>query len=50
VVEPGEFEVSAGGKQPGASGTADAVTTMTVSGRLKDVWKVVEVEQEGSPE
>ena len=34
VVEPGEFLVSVGGKQPGFSGTADAATTGTVSGMI----------------
>ncbi len=32
MIEPGEFEVSVGGKQPGSSGNADARTTGTVSG------------------
>ena len=34
IAEPGVFELTAGGKQPGFSGTADASTTGTVSGRL----------------
>ncbi|HJQ30740.1 MAG TPA: glycoside hydrolase family 3 C-terminal domain-containing protein [Pyrinomonadaceae bacterium] len=34
VVEPGEFRVSVGGKQPGFKGTADAQTTGVVSGRF----------------
>jgi beta-glucosidase len=34
VVEPGEFRVSVGGKQPGFNGTADAATTSYVEGRF----------------
>jgi beta-glucosidase len=37
VVEPGIFEVSVGGKQPGFKGKADAVTTGVVSGRFEVV-------------
>ena len=33
-VEPGEFRVSIGGKQPGFRGTADAATTSYVEGRF----------------
>jgi beta-glucosidase len=33
-VEPGEFRVSVGGKQPGLAGTADAATTSFVEGRF----------------
>jgi beta-glucosidase len=32
VVEPGEFEVTIGGKQPGFTGTADSATTGFVEG------------------
>ena len=35
VVEPGIFEISAGGKQPGFRGPADASTTSVLTGRLK---------------
>ncbi len=35
VVEPGLFEVSVGGKQPGFSGVADAPTTDVVMGKLE---------------
>ena len=35
VVEPGRFEVSVGGKQPGFSGLADASTTGTLIGRIE---------------
>jgi beta-glucosidase len=34
VVEPGAFEVSVGGKQPGFSGLADAATTGVATGRF----------------
>ena len=34
VVEPGEFRVTIGGKQPGFTGTADATTTSFVEGRF----------------
>ncbi len=44
VVEPGEFEVTLGGKQPGFSGTADAATTQTVSGKFTVEGEVTEVE------
>jgi len=37
VVEPGIFEVSVGGKQPGFSGIADAATTAVVTGRFEVV-------------
>ncbi len=35
VVEPGTFEVSVGGKQPGFTGTADAATSGVVTGRFE---------------
>lgn len=34
VVEPGDFKVTIGGKQPGFTGTADAVTTSFIEGRF----------------
>ncbi|HEY2961107.1 MAG TPA: glycoside hydrolase family 3 C-terminal domain-containing protein [Pyrinomonadaceae bacterium] len=34
VVEPGDFKVSIGGKQPGFTGTADAATTNFIEGRF----------------
>jgi beta-glucosidase len=34
VVEPGEFKVTIGGKQPGFTGSADAGTTGFVEGRF----------------
>jgi beta-glucosidase len=36
-VEPGLFEVTVGGKQPGLSGLADAATTGVVTGRFEVV-------------
>jgi beta-glucosidase len=35
IVEPGVFEVSVGGKQPGFKGLADAATTDVVMGRFE---------------
>jgi beta-glucosidase len=35
VVEPGTFEISVGGKQPGFSGYANAPTTEVVTGRVR---------------
>jgi beta-glucosidase len=43
VIEPGEFLVSVGGKQPGFTGRADATTTGTVSGRFVVTGKVTAV-------
>ena len=34
VIEPGDFEISVGGKQPGFNGSADARTTTVVTGRF----------------
>jgi beta-glucosidase len=34
VVEPGDFTITIGGKQPGFSGTADAGTTSFIEGRF----------------
>jgi beta-glucosidase len=35
VIEPGKFEISVGGKQPGLTGTADSVTTQVVSATIE---------------
>jgi beta-glucosidase len=43
VVEPGEFLISVGGKQPGFTGQADAKTTGVVQERLMVTGKVVEL-------
>ena len=45
VVEPGEFRVSVGGKQPGLAGTADAATTSLVEGRFTVVGAATEVKR-----
>ena len=44
VVDPGEFEVTFGGKQSGFTGTADAATTQTISGKFTVKGAVTEVE------
>lgn len=43
VVEPGEFTVAVGGKQPGFRGTADAHTTGVVKGSFVYAGKVTEL-------
>ena len=43
VVEPGEFTVSIGGKQPGFSGRADARTTGVVTGRFTVTGTATEI-------
>ena len=35
IVEPGRFTVAVGGKQPGLRGTADAATTMVLTGEVE---------------
>ena len=40
IVEPGWFEVSVGGKQPGFRGVADAATTGVVTGRFRVTGEV----------
>jgi len=45
VVEPGVFEVSVGGKQPGFSGVADAATTQVLVGRFEVVGEEMELER-----
>jgi len=44
VVEPGYFEISVGGKQPGFSGAADAHTTRVVTGRFEVSGEVVRLD------
>ena len=44
VIEPGIFDLSVGGKQPGFTGTADAVTTKTVTGQFTVTGNPVELE------
>jgi beta-glucosidase len=43
VIEPGDFAVNIGGKQPGFSGRADAQTTSFVSGKFSVTGKILEV-------
>jgi beta-glucosidase len=43
LLEPGEFRVSVGGKQPGFHGPADAATTGVVGGSLTVTGKSVEI-------
>ena len=43
VIEPGEFLVSVGGKQPGFTGRADAKTTSVVSGKFVVSGKITEI-------
>jgi beta-glucosidase len=43
VIEPGEFLVTIGGKQPGFTGHADAQTTGVVSGRFNVAGKITEI-------
>jgi len=45
VVEPGEFKVTIGGKQPGFTGTADAATTGFVEGRFSVAGSASEVKR-----
>jgi beta-glucosidase len=44
-VEPGEFRVSVGGKQPGFTGTSDVATTSVVEGRFTVVGASTEVKR-----
>ena len=43
LLEPGEFRVSVGGKQPGFKGPADAATTGVVTGSFNVTGKTVEI-------
>jgi beta-glucosidase len=45
IVEPGEFQITIGGKQPGFKGHADAATTSAVSGKFVITGKSVDLEQ-----
>jgi beta-glucosidase len=45
VVEPGDFKVTIGGKQPGFTGTADAATTGYVEGRFSVTGAATEVKR-----
>jgi len=43
IIEPGEFIVSVGGKQPGSAGRADANTTGVVVGKFRVRGRMVEI-------
>ena len=43
VVEPGDFSISVGGKQPGFSGTADARTSGVIAGKFTVSGNLFEV-------
>ncbi|HEY0378515.1 MAG TPA: glycoside hydrolase family 3 C-terminal domain-containing protein [Pyrinomonadaceae bacterium] len=45
IVEPGEFKITVGGKQPGFTGTADAATTSFVEGRFSVTGTPTEVKR-----
>jgi len=45
VIEPGEFKVSVGGKQPEFRGSADASTTGVVTGTFRVVGRVTMLEE-----
>ena len=45
VVEPGRFELSVGGKQPGFGGVADASTTEVVMGGFEVSGEIVRLER-----
>ena len=44
VIEPGIFDLSVGGKQPGFSGTADTATTKVLTGPFTVTGSPVELE------
>jgi beta-glucosidase len=43
VVEPGDFKITIGGKQPGFTGTADAGTTSFIEGRFSVTGRPIEL-------
>ena len=45
VLEPGIFNLSVGGKQPGFTGTADATTTQTLTDKFTITGDPVELER-----
>jgi beta-glucosidase len=45
VVEPGDFKVSVGGKQPGFTGSANAATTTFVEGRFSVIGQPTELKR-----
>jgi beta-glucosidase len=40
VIEPGDFTISVGGKQPGFTGSADAITTGIIGGTFTVAGKM----------
>jgi beta-glucosidase len=48
VVEPGEFTVAVGGKQPGFKGRTDAATTSVVEGRFRVTGKATVIRNDAS--
>jgi beta-glucosidase len=48
VVEPGEFTVAVGGKQPGFKGRTDAATTSVVEGRFRVTGEATVIRNEAS--
>jgi beta-glucosidase len=44
IIEPGVFDISIGGKQPGFSGTADAPTTSVIKGQFTLTGQPVKLE------
>ena len=45
VIEPGIFDLSVGGKQPGFTGTADSRTTKVLTGQFTVTGNSVELER-----
>jgi beta-glucosidase len=45
IIEPGEFSISLGGKQPGFSGRADAQTTGVIAGKFTVTGKALEINE-----
>jgi beta-glucosidase len=45
VVEPGEFKVTIGGKQPGFMGSADSTTSGSVEGRFSVAGTATELKR-----
>ena len=43
IVEPGEFELSVGGRQPGGAGAADVSTTQVLTGRFSVVGSSIPI-------
>jgi beta-glucosidase len=48
VVEPGEFSVTVGGKQPGFTGRTDAATTSVIEGRFRVTGKATVIRNQAN--